>query len=164
MCHIHSGAEGATESSSRCETQPDPPPAAGTYHQNRIKSLFSGPVICTTVAPDSGEVQYKSRASKKRVWSHSEESSLRCETQPDPPPAAGTCPSHVSLAKGSGDTTPCRMTGVTLHSHVRYKEIQARTCCGPLFSSVKPLPESKTGRHLSRRDSRAPLSRQSATF
>jgi len=23
----------------------------------------------------------------------------------------------------SGDTTPCRMTGVTLHSHVHYKEI-----------------------------------------
>ena len=23
----------------------------------------------------------------------------------------------------SGDTTPCRMTGVTLHSHVRYKEM-----------------------------------------
>ena len=26
---------------------------------------------------------------------------------------------------------PCRMTGVTLHSHVRSKEIEARTCCGP---------------------------------
>jgi len=25
--------------------------------------------------------------------------------------------------KESGDTTPCRMTGVTLHSHVRYKNI-----------------------------------------
>jgi len=25
--------------------------------------------------------------------------------------------------KCSGDTTPCGMTGVTLHSHVRYKEI-----------------------------------------
>jgi len=25
-----------------------------------------------------------------------------------------------------GDTTPCRMTGVTLHSHVRYKEIYAQ--------------------------------------
>ena len=24
---------------------------------------------------------------------------------------------------GSGDTTPCRMTAVTLHSHVRYGEI-----------------------------------------
>ena len=23
----------------------------------------------------------------------------------------------------SGDTTPCRMTGATLHSHVRYTEI-----------------------------------------
>ena len=30
------------------------------------------------------------------------------------------------------------MTGVTLHGHVHYKEIQARTCSGPLFSSVKP--------------------------
>ena len=26
-------------------------------------------------------------------------------------------------AQHSGDTTPCRMTGVNLHSHVRYKEI-----------------------------------------
>ena len=38
----------------------------------------------------------------------------------------------------SGDTTPCRMTGVALHSHVHHTEIQARTCSGPLFSSVKP--------------------------
>ena len=38
----------------------------------------------------------------------------------------------------SGDTTPCRITGVTLHSHVHYKEIYARTCSGPLRSSVKP--------------------------
>jgi len=38
----------------------------------------------------------------------------------------------------SGDTTPCKMTGVTLHSHVHYKEISARTCSGPLISSVKP--------------------------
>ena len=30
--------------------------------------------------------------------------------------------------RDSGDTTPCRMTGVTLHSHVHYKKIQARTC------------------------------------
>jgi len=30
---------------------------------------------------------------------------------------------QVSHALHSGDTTPCRMTGVTLHSHVRYKEI-----------------------------------------
>ena len=39
--------------------------------------------------------------------------------------------------KDSGDTTPCKMTGVTLHSHVHYKEIKARTCSGPLFSSVQ---------------------------
>jgi len=31
-------------------------------------------------------------------------------------------------APASGDATPCRMTGVTLHSHVHYEEIQARTC------------------------------------
>ena len=29
----------------------------------------------------------------------------------------------VSGFQFSGDTTPCRMTGVTLHSHVCYKEI-----------------------------------------
>ena len=34
-----------------------------------------------------------------------------------------------------GDTTPCRMTGVTLLSRVHYKEIHACTCSGPLFSS-----------------------------
>jgi hypothetical protein len=42
------------------------------------------------------------------------------------------------LVVRSGDKTPCRMATVTLHSHVRYKEIQARTCYGPLFSSVRP--------------------------
>ena len=38
----------------------------------------------------------------------------------------------------SGDTNPCRMTGVTLHSQVHYEEIQTLTCGGTLFSSVKP--------------------------
>jgi len=33
--------------------------------------------------------------------------------------AASRCPVPVL----SGDTTPCRMTGVTLRSHVRYNEI-----------------------------------------
>jgi len=28
----------------------------------------------------------------------------------------------------SGDTTPCRMTGVTLHSHVHYREMKFLTC------------------------------------
>ena len=38
----------------------------------------------------------------------------------------------------SGYATPCGMTGLTLHRHIRSEEIQARTCCGPLFSSAKP--------------------------
>jgi len=38
----------------------------------------------------------------------------------DPPPHA---PAPETPEPGSGDTTPCRMTGVTLPSHVRYKEI-----------------------------------------
>ena len=29
-------------------------------------------LICTTVAPDPGEVQYKSRGVKKRIWSYAE--------------------------------------------------------------------------------------------
>ena len=29
-----------------------------------------------------------------------------------------------------GIPTPCRTTGVTFHSHVRYEEIQARACTG----------------------------------
>ena len=45
--------------------------------------------------------------------------------------------SHFHALK-SGDTTPCRMTRMTLQSHVHYKEIYTRTCCGPLFSPVKP--------------------------
>ena len=36
----------------------------------------------------------------------------------------------------SGDTTPCRMTGVTLHSHVLYKETYVHTRSELLFSSV----------------------------
>ena len=39
---------------------------------NRNKSSLSSPLICTTVAPDSGVVQYRSRSSKKRKWSRSE--------------------------------------------------------------------------------------------
>jgi len=35
----------------------------------RTKSSFSSPLISTTIAPDSGESQYKSRATKKRIWS-----------------------------------------------------------------------------------------------
>ena len=34
-------------------------------------------------------------------------------------------PPHAAC-RPSGDATPCRMTGGTLHSHVRYKEMQAR--------------------------------------
>ena len=30
---------------------------------------------------------------------------------------------HGANVRGSEDTTPCRMTGVTWHSHVHYKEI-----------------------------------------
>ena len=52
---------------------------------------------------------------------------------------------HIPLARSlsilythtSVDTTP--WTGVTLHSHVHHKEIQARTCSGTLFASVKPV-------------------------
>ena len=36
---------------------------------------------------------------------------------------AGLADSEVTPPGESGDTTPCRTTGVTLHSHVRYKEI-----------------------------------------
>ena len=39
----------------------------------------------------------------------------------------------------SGDTTPCRMTGVTVHSHVRYKEI------GPHVPRLPPAEEGKHG-------------------
>jgi hypothetical protein len=35
----------------------------------------------------------------------------------------------------SGDTALCRMTGVTLHSHIHYTEIEVHTCSGLLFSS-----------------------------
>ena len=30
---------------------------------------------------------------------------------------------QLKVRVNSGDTTPCRMTGVALHSHVHYKEI-----------------------------------------
>ena len=49
-----------------------------------------------------------------------------------------TCSPRSPREGESGNTTPCRMTGVTLHSQVHYKEVQARTCSGPLFSSAKP--------------------------
>ena len=37
----------------------------------------------------------------------------------------------AAAVKVSGDATPCRMSGFTLHSHVRYKKIQTRSTCGP---------------------------------
>ena len=47
-----------------------------------------------------------------------EKHSLLRSNVPLPPPR------HQADPQGriSGDTTPCRMTGVTLHSHVHYKE------------------------------------------
>ena len=54
----------------------------------------------------------------------------------------------------SGDAIPCRMTGVTLHSHVHYKEIQACTCSGGILQllyggadRVHPENARKSGRH-----------------
>jgi len=44
--------------------------AAGPH--TRTNSPFASPLICTTVALHSGEVQDKFRASKKRGWSYSE--------------------------------------------------------------------------------------------
>ena len=32
-------------------------------------------------------------------------------------------PASEPQLQTSGDTTPCRMTGLTLHSHVHYKEV-----------------------------------------
>ena len=54
---------------------------------------------------------------------------------PPPPPfrfAARARKLSRARARESGDTTPCRMTCVTLHRHVRYKKT-----CGPL-SSLPP--------------------------
>ena len=36
----------------------------------------------------------------------------------------------------SGDTTPCRMIGVTLHSHIHYTEIKARKWTPVLLSEA----------------------------
>jgi len=45
-------------------------PLSGTTSpQCRTRSSLSIPLMCTTVAADSGEVQYTCRASKKRIWS-----------------------------------------------------------------------------------------------
>ena len=41
----------------------------------------------------------------------------------------------------SGDTTPCRMTGVTLHSHVRYTENRGPRDIGPHVTGLYPQSE-----------------------
>ena len=51
----------------------------------------------------------------------------------------------------SGDATPCRMTGVTLHSHVRYKEnlevfIQGLVARPRVLVEVDPPPKLKPSR------------------
>ena len=50
----------------------------------------------------------------------------------------------VQLNTQGGDPHTVTFT-TTLHSHVHYKEIQARTCSGPLFSSVKPYSHTMSG-------------------
>jgi len=42
-------------------------------------------------------------------------------------PSANRCGQPRKGFGGSGDTTPCRMTGVTLHSHVHYRGISPHT-------------------------------------
>ena len=44
---------------------------------------------------------------------------------------------HLKATMMSGDTTPCRITGVNLHSHVHNKQIRARTCSGPKRETPK---------------------------
>jgi len=57
-----------------------------------------------------------------------------------------------SRAQESGDTTPCRMTGVTLHSHVHYKEIYARTYSGlpPEGATARPRKWLQRSAYLAR--------------
>ena len=55
--------------------------------------------------------------------------------------APGTQPRSPSRRPGadvSGDTTPCRMPGVTLHSHVRYKEIGPHIILHGVVSPEEP--------------------------
>ena len=35
----------------------------------------------------------------------------------------------------SGDTTPCRMTGVSSHRSGAHKDLSGHSTCGPMFSS-----------------------------
>ena len=49
---------------------------------------------------------------------------VRTECRKSPPrDDVGAIVPKVVWEGVSGDTTPCRMTGVALHSHVRYKEM-----------------------------------------
>ena len=56
----------------------------------------------------------------------------------------------------SGDTTPCRMTGVTLHSHVRYKEIYSKDL------GTRSPPQSGVQGYLSHKKQLAPRVLQQA--
>ena len=67
-----------------------------------------------------------------------------CAPLPSPPPQCP--PLETFLATGlaprllSGDTTPCRTTGVTLHSHIRYRGASLVRNHLPLGSYCRPMP------------------------
>ena len=57
----------------------------------------------------------------------------------------------VRVTHVSGDTTPCRMTGVTLHSHVRFKVLtsrRARSWAAVRSSSTPPPPPPPRGSRI----------------
>jgi len=70
---------------------------------------------------------------------------------PPPPPfrfAARARKLSRARARESGDTTPCRMTCVTLHRHVRYKKIKARTCRQSNLSRARARNPTRVWRYV----------------
>ena len=65
---------------------------------------------------------------------------INCPTKPSTVCQPRLC--SAERLQSSGDTTPCRMTGVTLHSHVHCKEVQAGR---PTCSAQKAFSASHTG-------------------
>ena len=120
-------------------TVPPPPPASAVLPSSctvqplhRAWAHPSGPELARCCAPLLTHEWAMAECWKRRAVVHL---LLSCGTFPPPARARRT---STRPHPRSGDTTRCRMTRVTLHSHVHYEEIQACTCSGPLLSSVKP--------------------------
>ena len=83
--------------------------------------VYHMPLKVDEYVPQTRETNFRPphvTESRSKLESHPAPNKKRPRGELNPLPPAPVVDVHPS-----GDTTPCRMTGVTLHRHVRYTEI-----------------------------------------